>query len=271
MKKTLLVSLVGLIGALGNSWALDNTNVSPAAVERALSSLFVEDTDKSVSEFFDADKFVDLIVRKYPTEHIELGALGPACRRVVDAEKLRIRAVDRVRDTVLSDSETDIVGFCSELVNNIIRHHNAIVGERRAEFYYSILPSEKLKTTDDGGYYLAKIDVSHIEFGDVTDEVQHRRLSNMRAVFNSSDDSVVCVMPRYPWVCKSAADGLLFESDNYDLYIYNREMSESKPYRLETYNSAPVGLSVLYDTVNASLGTIKQDGTDTAQVASGLY
>ena len=266
MNRKLLVVFLGVLISVGNVFGADK-RIAPDAVYRAISGLVTESEEKAVADLFDESMFVDLVSRRGV---IELRLLLPVCKYVLEQQEAEVNRiyvadVDRIQGTASVVTGVDTERFCEEFVKNIVKHHNAIVVERRSEFYYNISPvNEKLKVTPDGEFYLAKIDTSHIDVSDLT---EYSALSHMFGVFRSADNSIVCVTSH--GVCKSDENGLLFESGNWGLTYHTYEDAQGKSYRMETYNAAPVALEAYHDAVVKYLKPISQDGV--AQVATGLY
>lgn len=266
MNRKLLVVFLGLLFSVGNVFGAEK-RVAPDAVDRAISNLGTESEEKSTADLFDESMFVDLITRRGV---IELRFLLPACKYVLEHQETEVNKmytvdVDQFHGTAPVVTDVDEESFCEEFVKNIVKHHNAIVVERRSEFYYDIFPvSEKFKETSDGEFYMAKIDTSHIDVSDLTD---YSALSHMYGIFHSADNSIVCVMSHN--VCKSDENGLLFESGNWGLDYYTYEDAQEKSYRMETYNAAPVALEAYHDTVVKYLKPISQDGV--VQITADLY
>ena len=289
MKKILTVSLAGLFTIISGSWGdfsvYDKTVIAPGAVEAALTTLQTDSQNKQIADLFDIDKFVEALTRIEPIYLYRAIRYCPAVLNLKkdEIDRLYIKQGDAITDT-------DINGFCDVFVKNIIKHHNAIVQDKRHDYLHmDIVPREGAKKvyTHQGDYYASQIDVDGIDVSEIMSagsaEYLSGKLDSTYAVFDATNDSLVCVLDKVDFgKCKPTDNGLLFavqfvnrEEGMLEYFSEQDIINGGRPleaYGLspESYKKVPVGRKVFDGLIQKLISLKTNDGSRNAHIATPM-
>ena len=274
MKKILLTSIVGLMTAFGAA-ADAGKFVLPRAVERALEQIYDDKND--VPTWFRANVWLYGMGNKVG---IDLENLSRRCENAIDpsaVKGLHIIMKDVTGEVILFE-KTDKAGVCKVMIENVVRFHNQIIELNNfldyADWEPDLNTKQMLKAEFDDEkealddvYYIANIDMSHIE-SDI--RALYPMLGQAKAVFRTSDDSFVCVSydgHHSPFFCRESVDSNIVFDPYRRVSTAERRWTDpamrEKALRNRNFMVGSQGLKYLIQDLK-----VKLDGK--IQVASGL-
>ncbi len=274
MKKILLTSIVGLMTMFGTADA--GKFVLPRAVERALE--YIYDEKNEVPAWFRANVW---LAGMGNNAGIDLEILSRRCEYAIDPSAVKDLSV-RMKDVTGKEiflEKTDKAGICKVMIENVVKFHNGIIYaiDFLDEGYWEPdLNSKNIITAVwqaeeelfNGMYYVANIDINHIE-SDIL--ALFPQLGRARAVFRTSDNSFVCVTSyaTKPYHCRESEDSnVVFNLAG----VVTAEKEWPDPaMRKEAMSKVRIGSQALEDAFRVARPdlTVELDGNKT-KVASGL-